>query len=426
MDQDFTDPMDIETVRCPFPFYESLRNHAGPWDLPNVGFSLIGRYEDVSYALADVDDFTAKVGPGLSRRMTPEVRAVLAEGYPRMNTLLANDPPSHTRYRSLVKSAFSPRRVRSMEPSVRRVAQELAADLAAAGDDADFVELFAQKLPLMVIADALGVPRKDLPAFKRWSDDSVAPLGGMITPERELECHRSVNELQAYMVERIEERRAAPQDDLLTDLIQAQTEDQQPLTIPEILAIVHVILVAGNETTTNLISSCMLMLLDHPDVEERARTDSDYLARVVEETLRREAPVQGTGRMNRGQVSLADEKVTETTRIMAMIGAANLDESVFENAQDFNPERSNVRSHLAFGKGIHTCLGSSLARLEALVAFEELFATFERFGLAANRDALAYHPNFILRALESLPLQTVAQRSGEGHGCPVRSAAVEG
>ena len=421
--QDFTDPLDIETVRCPFPFYESLREHAGPLALAGVGFSLIGRYDDVSLALADVDQFTAKVGPGLSRRMTPEVRAVMAEGYPRMNTLLANDPPSHSRYRSLVKSAFSPRRVRSMEPSIRNVARELAADLATAGADADFVELFAQRLPLMVIADALGVPRSDLPTFKRWSDDSVAPLGGMISSEREVECHRSVNELQSYMVEKIEERQAHPEDDLLTDLIQAQTGEEQPLTIPEILAIVHVILVAGNETTTNLISSCMLMLLDHPEIEKRARADADLLARVVEETLRREAPVQGTARMNRGAVTLAGEELDDKTRLMAMIGAANLDEAVFEDAQAFNPDRFNVRSHLAFGKGIHTCLGSSLARLEAQAAFEELFLAFDCFELKVDRGELDYHPNFILRALEKLPIHATGASASEGR-CPVQHATV--
>src|SRR4249919_3453704 len=198
--------MDPAVLECPYAFYDALRAEA-PVHLTPYGFYLVSRYDDVLAVVRDFERFSSNM-PFAAMAPPAAVAEILKDAYPGVPTLLTNDPPSHTRFRNLVNKAFSPKRVAQMEGDILRIAEELV-DAFAADGEVELVSQFAVPLPLTVIADALGVDRADMAAFKRWSDDSVAPLSGLLTEERKVECARSRVEMQRYMVERIEERRAA-------------------------------------------------------------------------------------------------------------------------------------------------------------------------------------------------------------------------
>ncbi|HJN93237.1 MAG TPA: cytochrome P450, partial [Dehalococcoidia bacterium] len=278
-----------------------------------------------------------------------------------------------------------------------------------------FVERFAVPLPVTVIADQLGVSRDDLADFKRWSDDSVAPLGGMITRERQLECARSLVEFQTYFAQRIEERRANPQDDILSALVNAHLDveaeadgsDTRPLDVPEMLSILNQILVAGNETTTNLLASAMLLLLQHPDQMRIVRDDPDAIEGLLEEALRLESPVQGLFRVATSDTELDGVPTPAGSRLVLMYASGNRDDAQFPAAANFDVCRADAKMHLAFGGGEHFCLGAALARLEARVAFEELLRRTTDIQLADEQGEFPHTPSFILRGLQELRVRIV-------------------
>ena len=397
-------PLDPETVECPYPFYAAMRREAPVYQVPGAGFFIVSRYQDMKTVLLDTHTFTSKTGPGVRKEPPKEVVDILSQGWLPVDTLLTNDPPAHRRYRGLVNKAFTPRRVAVIEPSVRAIANDLV-DAFIADGRVELVGQFAVPLPLTVIANALGVPPADQAHFKRWSDDAVAPLGGMITPERELECARSTVEFQRYFAAKLDERRTAPQDDILTDLINARLEGETPLDTAEMLSILQQLLVAGNETTTNLIASAMLLLLQNPQQLAAVCTDHSLIPNCVEEALRCESPVQGLFRMARLDTELGGVKIPAGSRLVLMYASANRDDQEFPQAERFEVCRANAKDHVAFGAGIHYCLGAPLARLEATVAFETLLGRLQHLRLAEDKNDYRHTPSFILRGLKALHLE---------------------
>jgi cytochrome P450 len=330
--------------------------------------------------------------------------AIMAQGWRPKGTLLTNDPPTHRRFRNLVNKAFTPRRVATLEPSIRTVAIELIDSFAGEGR-AELVHQFAVPLPLTVIADALGVSRQDLSTFKRWSDDTVAPFSGLISHEREIECARSGWEFQRYFAAELDARRERPRDDLLTDLINARLEDERPLDTREMLNILVQILVAGNETTTSLIASAMLLLLRHPSHLSRLQAEPARIPNFIEEALRYESPVQGFSRVAKVDTQIGDVSIPAGSQVVVMYASANRDERHFEHAHEFATDRENAREHFAFGGGIHYCLGASLARLEAKIAFEELLLRLDDLSLAEHLNDYMHTPSFTLRGLKALHIE---------------------
>jgi cytochrome P450 len=399
-------PLAPEIVECPYPFYKAMREEAPVYQVPGLGFFVVSRYEDIKEVVGDTESFSSNSGPGVvaaGATADPELQAILSQGYPGVNTLLTNDPPDHARYRGLVNKAFTPRRVAGMEASVRAIASELFEAFKHRGT-VELVHEFAAPLPLTVIADALGVPRSDLWTFKRWSDDSVAPLSGFLTRERQLECARSMVEFQHYFAAKLDERRAAPRDDVLTDLINARLDGETPLDTAEMLSILQQLLVAGNETTTNLIASGMMLLCQHPKELARVQADPSLVPNLVEEALRTESPVQGLFRMAKVDTTVGGVAIPAGSRLVVMYASANRDEGVYPESERFDVCRDNARTHLAFGHGIHFCLGAALARLEANVAFETLLQ-LKDWRLAPGKNDLAHVPSFILRGLKELHLE---------------------
>ncbi|HKM99549.1 MAG TPA: cytochrome P450 [Candidatus Binataceae bacterium] len=397
-------PFAPETIEDPRAFWHALREEQPAYQIPGAGYFVISRYEDIFEVLHNEEVFSSNEPPGMQVALGPEVAEIMKQGYPPANTLLTNDPPSHTRFRALVNKAFSARRVAGMEPKVRTIANDLVNRFIADGR-VELVSQFAVGLPLTVIADSLGVARDDMAKFKKWSDDSVAPLGGMISHERQIECAHSVVEFQHYFAARLEERRGAPRDDLLTDLVNARLAGVDPLNTAEMLSILQQLLVAGNETTTSLIASAMMILLRNPSQMAALAEDRSLIANFVEEALRLESPVSALFRLAKVDTEVGGVRIPAGSRLIVIYGSGNRDAAHFPNADRMDVRRDNARSHLAFGQGVHFCIGAALARLEGRVAFETLLARMKNIRFMPCRNDFAHTPSFILRGLKVLWLE---------------------
>lgn len=390
-----------DTVQDPFDYYHLLRHHDPVHQLDGEDVYLVTRHNDCETVLAETDAFSNKAGPGL-RQSELLSAATSPEDYRVVRTLLTNDPPSHTRFRKLVAPAFTARRIAALESKIREVANDLIDKFPVDGE-IDYVRDFAAPLPLIVIADFLGVPRSDLEIFGKWSDDAAEVLGGTLTPERSQHCYDSVQELLGYFDKRVADRREHPGDDFLGLLVSARDRDEQPLTTEEILAISYVTLVAGNETTVNLLSSLMLLLQRNPDELAALRADRSKIPTAVEEALRLEAPVQGSVRRVTTDTVIGGTEIPSGSRALILASSANRDEDVFPDPDRFDLDRKNSRSHLSFGKGLHFCLGAALSRLEGAVALELLLDRSDTMQTPAD-FVPQYKDNAVLRSLISLPL----------------------
>jgi cytochrome P450 len=393
---------DSDVVQCPYAHYKSLQGTSPVYRLSGEDdVYLVTRYDDAVDVLSDFHRFSSRTGPGFRQRPVPEAKAVFDSGGHRLvRTLLTNDPPSHTRYRQIVSRAFTARRIAALEPTVKHVVTALASQLGGSGR-ADFVAAFARPLPLVVIADFLGVPSSDLETFRRWSDDAAEVLGGTLSRERQIEITASLVELLGYFARKSEERRSSPGSDFLSVLLQANDGE---LTTEEVIAIAYVVLVAGNETTVNLLSSVMLMLLQDRALMDRVRANRSLIPVAIEEALRLEAPVQGAPRVAIADTTIRGVEVPAGSQIMVMLAAANRDPERFDDPDLVRLEESQSRAHISFGKGIHFCVGAALSRLEAEVALNVLFEQFESIELAEQSFVPRYSHNAILRSLVELPV----------------------
>ena len=400
----FLDPAVIES---PFEFHRALREQAPVYEVPGIGLFLVSTYAGVLEVLSDPRRFSSKSGPAVGGMAPPpEVIAAMSKGYPPVDTLITSDPPDHIRYRSLVSRAFSARRVAGMEDYIRGVASELLLGFEREGT-IDLVPRYAVPLPLSVIADQLGVPRSDMPLFKKWSDDAVAPLGGMISLERSVECAHSIVEFQHYMAGRIEQRRADLKDDILSDLIGARLDGAEPLNVAEMLSILQQFLVAGNETTTNLIASATMLLCQNPDQLELVRNEPKLIPNMAEEAVRLESPVQSLFRLATEDTTVLGTKIPKGGRIVVMYASANRDDAVFPDPDRFDVRRENAKANLGFGRGEHFCIGVALARKEAAIAFETLLGGTRDLRLSPGKNDFAHVPSFILRGLRQLVVDVV-------------------
>jgi cytochrome P450 len=388
-----------EVVQSPFFQYRQLQEHCPVYRVPDEDLFLVTRYDDCVDVLTDPVTFSSKAGPGLRQKQYASARKVLDDGHQIVRTLLTNDPPSHTRYRRLVNRAFTARRVGALEPGVKQIVARLAESMAARGT-VDFVTAFAQPLPLIVISQFLGVPEDDLDMFKRWSDDAASVLGGTLSEAEQVRVNTSLVELLQYFADRSAERRASPSSDFLGALV---TMEDGGLSVEEVIAIAYVVLVAGNETTVNLMSSAVLMLLQDDALMAGVRADRSLVPVLVEEALRLQSPIQGFPRRVTADTVIGDVPVPAGSQVMVMIAAANRDPAVFDAADEARLDLGS-RPHIAFGKGIHFCVGAALSRLEAEIG---LNALLDRFGTLELQDpdfVPIYADNAILRSLLSLPV----------------------
>ncbi len=408
-------PFDPQTLQCPWPHYAKMRAEEPVFHIESLGMYFVTRHDLVSEVIRDVTTYSSLFG-NTSMPLPAEARAkmmeVLAEGYPRVPTMLTADPPAHTRYRRLVSKAFTPRAIAELEPVIRAITTRLIDSWIETGT-IEFVTQFGVPLPVEVIAKALNVPDDRLVDFKRWSDDSIAGIGTNIGIEARLEAERGVNEFQRYFADALEQRKTHPLGDLLTNLLNARIDDDDPdvtdtraLDMPEMLSIVQQLLVAGNETTTKMLTEMMRLLAENPDQWAKVKADPTRIPAIVEETLRLSTPTQGMWRVATRDVELAGVHIPKGARVVVVFCSANRDEEVFDDPDAFDPDRARLNEHLAFSKGTHYCVGANLSRLEGRVALEEFTRRLESFSLPATND-YAYHPSFMLRGLVKLDLDVV-------------------
>ena len=324
------------------------------------------------------------------------------ERLPRTVGLLNSDPPEHTRLRSLVAEAFTPKTVERLAPRIREIAEELLDTVPAEGRF-DLVETFSHPLPVIVIAEILGVPSSDRASFKRWSDEAIIaielrgqgpgrhPLGGRAFPA-----------LREYFTALIEARRREPRDDLISGLVRAEVEGSR-LTQDELIHLLILLLVAGNETTRDLIGNTVLALLEHPQQLALLRGDPSLAPNAIEEVLRYSAPAQYMSRRAKAATAVGEARIEAGEEAVLWFGSANRDERVFTNADSFDIRRTNASRHLTFGIGTHFCLGAPLARLEGAIAIEALLSRFTEIRRADDR-VLPRMPSLQHRGVRSLPL----------------------
>jgi cytochrome P450 len=334
----------------------------------------------------------------------PRILEAQKSGYPAVDTMLTQDPPLHRRYRGLVNQAFTARRVATLEPYIRNLCHELIDGFVAAGR-CEFVTAFAERVPLTVIADQLGVPLTDYDLFKSWSDAFVAQLSRLATPDEELRAVEQIVEFQHYFAAKLAERRDDRKDDIISDIVHARLDDERPLDVPEMLSIIQQLLVAGNETTTHCIAEGALLLAENPEQLSKLQADPGLIENFTEEVLRLASPTANMWRVVTEDTQIGDVDVPAGTMVQIRFSSANRDERAFADPEQLNVDRDNARSNIAFGHGVHMCIGASLARKELNVAFSVMLERLDDFALDCPREDLHYAPNVLLRGLSALPLR---------------------
>ena len=422
---------DPEIQQCPHMYYAKMQKKPGVYETDALGtpIYLVTRYEDVAACAMNTSAFSSRFDVGSMEGNSEYARRAqeLYEqegGFDRVGTMLTVDPPEHTRYRRLVSQAFTPKAIAALEPTIRELAGQLIDELisgTAIGQSLDFVELFAVPLPVAVIAKALNVPDDRLGDFKRWSDASVAGIGTNISIDERLAADREVIEFQKYFADQLELRRKTPQDDILTDLVNAQIDnddpegfDSAPLDIAEMLSMIQQLLVAGNQTTTHLLGEMLLLLDEHPEEWARLAEDPLYGKDVADEALRLAAPTQGMFRVVSEDTQVGSTSLSAGSRVVLMYAAANRDPEMWDHPDTFQPGREGQAKHLSFGKGPHYCVGAGLARLEARIVAETLGERLSSIEVT-NRSELRYIPSFVLRGPQRIDV-VVSAKEVTGNG----------
>ena len=404
-------PHDDSFYQNPFPSYAMLRAEAPVYEIPDTpGLFFITTWPYVREALMDPALFS-NLMPHARRSEPPaEVADAVAEirskGYPYTPALGNNDAPAHTRYRKMVNRSFTVRSLNWMEPLVDEVADQIAGRLVD-GEVIDAVENITVPLPVWAIMRILGIEDKYRDDLRRWSDSSNASLGGKLTADRWIDVENDILEFQTVICQILDDRRANPREDLLSQLVTAE-EGETPLTNQELVWLVRELIVAGNETTIRsfgeIIRHLDEMRASDPAIWDRVRDDAKFRAGVVEEGIRMAAPVMGLWRRVTRDVDFHGVHLPAESTVFLAYSSANRDESVFAEADSFDPLRENVKEHLSFGHGIHVCVGAGLARIEsnsALRALSEQITALE----VVDSSALRYGPSYGLRGLLELPVR---------------------
>jgi len=400
------DPFATDVVADPYPHYARLRDEAPVCWIPEQHLWMVTRYDDVAAVLHDPTTFSSAEGMGALMsggvgRKRVDARGMFGLDLSQMRVLIATDPPDHTRLRRLLSRAFTPKAITELEPHLRQVCEGLVDDLITASRDGrgDLVTQVAFPFPVIVIAELLGIPPERRDDFKRWSDALVGALSGDWNP---VEAQQTIGEMFVYLADMVEHRRCEPGEDLISRLVGGvDPDDPDALSFIEITLFAILLLVAGNETTTNLIGNGAAAFAAHPDQARLLRDRPELLPAAVEEILRWDAPVQALFRSTTRPVTLGGVELPAGAMVLVSFAAANRDSRHFVDADRFDIERRPT-DHLAFGHGIHYCLGASLARLEARLVGETLLArgvALQPTGGAQRIDSI------ILRGFDRYPVR---------------------
>lgn len=391
----------------PLPFYELLHEQCPVYQMPETGMFMVTRYEDVRSVLLDPATFSNVLD--LSTAVNGEsyqiYESILAtKGWSHVPTLSWADPPRHARYRKLLDQVFNLGRVRQLKPHIEQTANHLIDQFIDQGE-CEFVSAFALPFPGIIIAEQLGLNRDNVGVFKRWADAIVLP-GASALSEDELRATAEIElEMQHYLAATFEERRKTPTDDLISGLVHAECEDEQPLSMAELQSTMHQLIVAGYDTTISALSSGLWLLLRFPEQMAKLRADPSLLKGFVDEALRYEAPVQGLVRRATRDVEIAGTPIPAESLVIVRYGAANHDPAKYSCPHQFDIERKNAATHLSFGNGIHFCVGRLLAKQELESAFSILLARLSDITLAKPLPVPSHQPSLMAHALKELHIR---------------------
>ena len=371
-----------ETRRDPYPWYAQMRKAAPVFCDPSTGTWMLFDYASVRVAMNDAETFSSRVVP-------PGGRAP--------DWLVFNDPPRHSVLRAAVMRAFTPRAIATLEPRIREISGQLLAE-AGARETMDLIADYATPLPIMVIGEMMGIPSVDRERFAAWSQVivnlSYSMMGGAVAQRTTMEFYTVRPEMHAYVMTLVAERRAQPGNDLLSTIVHSNIDGEQ-LTDEDVFGFFLLLLSAATETTTNLIGNAVVTLLDHPDQLHLLRTQHELLPNAIEEIVRFRSPGQVMFRQTTRDVELHGRTIPANSFVLVMVGSANRDTTHLPDANRFDITR-NPNPHIAFGHGIHFCLGAALARLEGRIALTHLLGDFSDIQLTVAepwepRQALHVH-----------------------------------
>lgn len=401
---------DEEVLNCPYDFYQVLQEQAPVYHLPDTNIYMVSRHADVKQLLKDTETYSNNFNHLLKGpEPSPEVTEIYARAWQPVDTMITADPPRHKTYRTLVNKVFNAKRVNAMEDYMKDMVHELIDSFIERGE-CDFVREFTTPLPVYVIADQLGVPRKDLKEFKRWSDSFARRLSQMATPEEQIEDAENIVAFQMYFARMCEQRRNDPRDDMISDLVVTEIEDPDDgevrlLNMEELQSVLQQLMVAGNETTTSAITGGMVSLIQNPEQMKDLQDHPEKIPNAVEEILRMESPSAGMWRVVKKDSEVHGVKIPRESLVMLRYHAANRDRKLFEDPNAIDINRSNADDHIAFGQGIHFCPGAMLARKEMNVAFVALLSRLKNIQIVEDKSDLSYWPNIVLRGLKGLHIR---------------------
>jgi pimeloyl-[acyl-carrier protein] synthase len=390
-------PLSPEFQSNPYAYYHGLRDAMPIYHWEHWQMWFLSRYNDCVAVLKD-SRFGRELDDPSFRMQIPDSQRVLVEM--QRDWMLLRDPPSHTRLKMLAHKAFTPRTVERMRSNIEALTDNLL-DAIQDTHKLDLIADLASPLPVTVIADLIGVPHEDRPTFQRWSQALAFTLELVDDPQIYDAASVVTEEFSAYLRDLIAERRKHPQEDFLTALIAAKEHDDV-LTESEMIATIILLLVAGHETTVNLIGNGTQALLHHPDQWEKLKADPSLVRNAVEEMLRYDSPVQLTARIAHEDVTVDGQAIPKGGQVALLLGAANRDPQQFPDPDKFDITRTGADKHIGFGNGIHFCLGAPLARVEAEIAFKSILRKLP--NLALTDQAPTYRSTYVLRGLASLPL----------------------
>lgn len=385
----------------PYPYYAALRRASPVHKAPSLPFYTVTRYRDVLDVIHQPETFSSTALQMLlqgAQPVGPNSGALAGHRLVASAMMIASDPPDHTRLRSIVNRGFTPRRIGALEQRLRELCEGYLAPFLREGR-MELVHGLSIPLPVTVIAELLGVEPERREQFKHWSDTFVLGLSGTVSGIGADDMRRGADAMAEYFERFVAERRARPKDDLISVLVAA--EAGEALTVSEILSFILLLLIAGNETTTNLIGNGMQALLEHPDQLAAVAAQPALVPRFVEETLRYSSPIQSLPRRTLHDTTIAGQPVPKDSYVMAVFASANRDEEQFPDADRFDIRRE-TQGHVAFGHGIHFCLGASLARLEARIAFETILRRCQNLRL--DQGEVQMIDSLILRGPRTLQI----------------------
>lgn len=409
-------PLDPRFIANPYPTYRELRERDPFHPSPLTGSLVVSKYDDVDATLRNHKAFSnnrRSAETGNRRNIGEQVEHQLQP------SMLVLDPPDHTRLRSLVNRAFTPRQVAKMEQHIRETAHALL-DEVERDDEFDLMVNLAALLPIVVIAEMIGVPTEDRQQFKVWSNRFARLLEPNLSEDERSVVFSTAQLFDEYFKGIVAEHRENPRDDLVSRLIEAEEEGDK-LTEAEMISTLRLLLVAGNETTTNLIGNGLKALLENPDQLQLLRQRPELIDNAIEELLRYDSPVQVDARTTREETQLDRHQLESGRSILLLIGGANRDPDEFTDPESLNITREDS-GNISFGRGIHHCLGAPLARLEGKVAFEALLERYNDISFGARTPE--YKPNIVLRGLKHLDIR-VERAGGRTFATPSTEAAAD-